>query len=225
MKNKKLLGVLLGFAMFCSLAIPGVWAMEAGEVDTGGSIVAGSVRGADSGIAVKVEPDLPNSDAGSAPEESAEEGTDAEPDVATSESAAADSQQKAATQKQPVQSDKAEATDHIAGCSDDCTKQDCACSCHEQSLFDRLMACNTFDEMLAIADTASEEEILALTDEENAQIEAKAAALEPEAMPPAEEQDLPEETTDEQDAPVPSEIVYPTVNFDQVAPFGAPVEG
>ena len=59
---------------------------------------------------------------------------------------------------------------------------------------------------------------MALTDEQNAQIEAKIAALEPEPLPPV----VIGETKDE---PVTSEIIYPTVNFDKVAPFGAPVGG
>lgn len=86
------------------------------------------------------------------------------------------------------------------------------------SLFDQLMACKTLDELFTLADKTPEEQLLALTDEQNAQIEAKIAALEPEPLPPV----VIGETKDE---PVTSEIIYPTVNFDKVAPFGAPVGG
>ena len=80
------------------------------------------------------------------------------------------------------------------------------------------MACKTLDELFTLADKTPEEQLLALTDEQNAQIEAKIAALEPEPLPPV----VIGETKDE---PVTSEIIYPTVNFDKVAPFGAPVGG
>lgn len=86
------------------------------------------------------------------------------------------------------------------------------------ALFDQLMACTTLDELFTLADKTPEAQLLALTDEQNAQIEAKIAALEPEPLPPV----VIGETKDE---PVTSEIIYPTVNFDKVAPFGAPVGG
>lgn len=88
----------------------------------------------------------------------------------------------------------------------------------ESSLFERLMVCETLEELFAIVDETPQEELLALTEEENAQLEVKIAELEPEPLPPV----VVEETND---VPVVSEIIYPTVNFDNVAPFGAPVEG
>lgn len=215
-KVKKVLAFLLTAVMMATLLLPAqADDLVPAQTEPAQSPVAGSTAPLEDEVADTSDGD----ETADAPEETpeTEEPTDAELPQGGDETTP-DSAEPAATPQEKT-------ADHIAGCSDGCTVPDCACPCHVQSLFDRLMACDTFDEMLAIADTASEEEILALTDEENAQIEAKAAALEPEALPPAEEQDLPEETTDEQDAPVPSEIVYPTVNFDQVAPFGAPVEG
>lgn len=104
---------------------------------------------------------------------------------------------------------------HIEGCTDDCTGEDCKCPCH---LFDKLMACKTLEELFALIHETSEEELAALSEEQVAAIEVKIAALEPEPLPAV----VIEESTDE---PVISEIVYPTVNFDDVAPFGAPVVG
>ena len=86
------------------------------------------------------------------------------------------------------------------------------------ALFDQLMACKTLDELFTLADKTPEAQLLALTDEQNAQIEAKIAALEPDPLPPVV-------IGETKDAPVTSEIIYPTVNFDKVAPFGAPVGG
>ena len=110
---------------------------------------------------------------------------------------------------------------HIEGCADGCTVEGCTCPCHELSLFERLMACETLWDLYTLAEATPEEEMLALTDDENAQIRAKIEALEPAPLPPVGEgtADVPE------DEPVISEIIYPTVNFDNVAPFGAPVEG
>ena len=103
---------------------------------------------------------------------------------------------------------------HIEGCSDDCTVEGCSCPCHKLSLFDRLMACETYEELMEMIESLTEEEIGELTEEQVAQIDEKALALEPAP--------LPEVISDEPDD---SEIIYPTVNFDHVAPFGAPVVG
>lgn len=110
---------------------------------------------------------------------------------------------------------------HIEGCADGCTVEGCTCPCHQLSLFERLMACETLWDLYTLAEATPEEEMLALTDDENAQIRAKIEALKPAPLPPVGEStaDVPA------DEPVISEIIYPTVNFDNVAPFGAPVEG
>ena len=126
----------------------------------------------------------------------------------------------AKTEETPVVEDTKteELAVHSEGCTEECTIEDCACECHVETLFDRLMACATLEELFAIVDETPGDELLALTEEENSQIESKIAQLEPEPLPPV----VIEETSD---MPVVSDIIYPTVNFDNVAPFGAPVEG
>lgn len=104
---------------------------------------------------------------------------------------------------------------HIDTCSDDCTDAECKCACH---LFNKIMACTTLDDIWAAFDEASDETVNALTDEQNAQIDAKIEALEPAPAPAVVIEESDEET-------VPSEIVYRTVNYTFVAPFGAPVSG
>ena len=104
---------------------------------------------------------------------------------------------------------------HIDTCSDDCTDADCKCPCH---LFDKIMACTTLDDIWTAFDEASDETVNALTDEQNAQIDAKIEALEPAPAPAVVIEESNEET-------VPSEIVYRTVNYTFVAPFGDPVTG
>lgn len=108
---------------------------------------------------------------------------------------------------------------HWEGCADGCEKEDCDCLCH---VYDRIMACTTLEEIYAILDSYTDEELetlaMALTEEQNAEIEAKITALEPEPLPPV----VLEKSTDE---PVESEIIYVTVNYANVAPFGEPVSG
>lgn len=111
-----------------------------------------------------------------------------------------------------------EAPSHVGPCAEGCELEGCECPCHELSLFQRIMACETLEELFALVDATPEEELLALTEEENAEIEAKIAALEPEPLPPVVLEECENES-------VISEIIYPAVNFANVAPFGAPVIG
>lgn len=80
------------------------------------------------------------------------------------------------------------------------------------------MACETYEELMEMIEGMTEEEVMMLTLEQAAQVEEKALELEP--------QPLPEVIFDEpNDEPIVSEMIYPTVNFDHVAPFGEPVAG
>lgn len=91
----------------------------------------------------------------------------------------------------------------------------------ELSMFERLMACETYDELSALLDNMTDEDFATFSEEEIVQILEKNTALEPSPLP-----SIGEGTADvPADEPVISEIIYPTVNFDNVAHFGAPVEG
>ena len=107
---------------------------------------------------------------------------------------------------------------HVDGCSDECDGVDCTCPCH---LYERFMACETYEELMEMIEATPEEELLALTEDEVMRIKAKIIELEPEPLPPV----VLEEDDAEADEPFISEIIYPTVNFDFVAPLGAPVVG
>ena len=108
-------------------------------------------------------------------------------------------------------------TQHIEGCDEDCASEDCACSCHEPNLFDRLMACTSIEEMEAMFEEISEDEFLTLTEEELAKVEALILTLEPEPLPAV--------AAEASEPPVKSEIVVPAVSFTNVAPLGDPVVG
>ena len=101
-------------------------------------------------------------------------------------------------------------------CEEGCTGENCDCPCHQKGLYDRVMACETLEEIFAILDEATDEELDALTDEEWDAIDEYMKSLEPEPLPAV---------VIESEPPVVSEIVVGTVSFDEVAPLGAPVVG
>lgn len=87
----------------------------------------------------------------------------------------------------------------------------------DMSLYDRIMACKTLEEIEDIIMETMEEDLKALTEEQIARIEEYMNSLMPEP--------LPEIVIEESDPPVESEIYRPTVNYDDVAPFLDPVVG
>lgn len=191
MKNKKVFCLLLSIAVLLCVAVPGTFAIAAYATDEGAAAEMADLDepNADNEEVIENE----NSENESLDEEISDEpiGDDV---IADDEDApiheTADSAAEDVTPSQEV----------------------------EKSLFDRLMATETIDELFAIVDETPEEDLLALTDEENAQIEAHIEAIEP--------QPLPAVVIDEEDnQPVPSEIVQGTVNFSNVAPLLDPVVG
>ncbi len=104
---------------------------------------------------------------------------------------------------------------HKDGCGDDCKDESCTCGCH---LYRRIMTCGTIDEIWEILDNADEASFTLLSEEQNAKIDARIEELEPEPAPAVVIEESNEDT-------VPSEVVYRTVNYTFVAPFGDPVTG
>lgn len=82
----------------------------------------------------------------------------------------------------------------------------------ETDLYTRLMSTKTLEEFETVANTATEEEISLLSDEQNNNISDHVNLLDDH-----EEVVANEEVID--DSPVISEIIYPTVNFTNVAPL------
>ena len=87
----------------------------------------------------------------------------------------------------------------------------------DTELFDRLMAYDSEDALLDALGGISKELLATLTEEEIRQIDAHLAEMEPAPAPAVVE--------NTEEATVPSEIVYPTVNYTNVAPIGGPVTG
>ncbi len=88
----------------------------------------------------------------------------------------------------------------------------------EPALYARIMACTTLEEISIVLEEATDEEFASLTDEENMEIGAYIESFEQAPLPPIV-------ITKFDDEPVASEIIYPTVSFTKVAPFGTPVTG
>ena len=107
-----------------------------------------------------------------------------------------------------------DASKHIDTCTEGCTGEDCKCPCH---LFDRLMACQTLEEIEAIIKATPEDVLKSLSEEQVAQVEAYMDSLMPAPLPAI--------VIEESEPPVESEIYRPTVNYTNVAPFGEPVTG
>ncbi len=191
MKNKKVFCLLLSIAVLLCVSVPGTFAIAAYATDEGAAAEMADLDepNADNEEVIENE----NSENESLDEEISDEpiGDDV---IADDEDAPID-----------------ETADSAA--EDETPSQEV-----EKSLFDRLMATETMDEFFAIVDETPEEDLLALTDEENAQIEAHIEAIEPQPLPAVviEEED---------NQPVPSEIVQGTVNFSNVAPLLDPVVG
>lgn len=187
MKNKKLFCLLLSFAVLFCIAVPGTLAISADAATDEEAVVETT---------------------GQEEQTADDETVDGikTPDESTGEETPVSDKIPAADVASP--SEENVASGHIEGCSDGCAVEGCTCPCHEKSLFDKLMATETLDELFAIVDETPEEDLLALTDEENAQIEAHIEAI-----------------NEKGNQDFPSEIVQETVNFSNVAPLGDPVVG
>ena len=86
------------------------------------------------------------------------------------------------------------------------------------AIVERLLAAATLEELAESVEALSDAEIAALSEEQIAAIEARFVALEPAPLPPV----VIDETAD---APVESEIFYPSRNYSNAAPFRDPVSG
>ena len=86
------------------------------------------------------------------------------------------------------------------------------------SFYERVMASTSVESAEAILEEATEQEAASLTEQEIKAMKAHLDSLEPKPLPEA----VVEESKDK---PIQSEIIYPTVSYTDVAPFGSPVVG
>ncbi len=210
MRKKKLLTAVISLALVISMVLPGTLAVSNGQ-DSSDTPVETTAPVAEAEKVCTCDPapaegqahaeGCPLYQAPAAP---------ADPDAET-KTQDGDKPADPETPADPV----GPACQHIETCSDTCEDETCKCPCH---LYKKIMACATLDEIWEIVDAASEEELNALTEEQRKAIEAKIEALEPEPLPAVVIDNTVEAT-------VQSEIVTPSRNVTNVAPFLAPVEG
>lgn len=215
MKSKKAIVLMISLVLTVGIVLPGTLAVSADQAAANGRLA----------VTDGTQPSTPEETEASAPTEKSEP-TEASTPTETGASTKAAASEKCTCGAAEGETHKEDcplytapevsaASSHTGSCSGGCTDKDCKCGCH---LFAKIMACTTLDEIWAVFDEAPDAAINALTDEQNAQIDTKIEALEPAPAPAVIIEESNEKT-------VPSEIVYRTVNYTFVAPFGDPVTG
>lgn len=204
MKQKKVFAVIISFALILAMALPGTLAVSADQ-DTAGSEF--TVANEPVTPTPETTPDATPAETPT-PEVSPEETKECTCDPKPSEGEA--HKEGCPLYVKPV----SDASKHIDTCTEGCTGEDCKCPCH---LFDRLMACQTLEEIEAIIKATPEDVLKSLSEEQVAQVEAYMDKLMPAPLPAI--------VIEESEPPVESEIYRPTVNYTNVAPFGEPVTG
>lgn len=224
MKNKKAIGFVVSLVLTLGVALPNTLAVCAESIDTSSACSVDSMQTTKQDCAAPSESTEYNQQS-VLQEESVQ--LDAENSLASneelphSENAFVQENGSSEQENQLSQMDHAALQVDSESAVSSCVQNDIEAKeelCDKQSLFQKLMECKTLEEMYAVIDASPEQELLALTEEENAKIEAKVTALEPEPLPPVMLEDFVNET-------VISKIIYPAVTFNNVAPFGAPVKG
>ena len=205
MNKKKLFAVVISLALVIAVVLPGTLAVSTDQTSSNGT------------IEVPTETTTP---APGTTETPAPDGTEAPVETPTEEPAktctCGAAEGEAHKEGCPLYAapEKPATPSHIDTCSDDCTDAECKCPCH---LFDRLMACQTLEEIEAIIKATPEDVLKSLSEEQVAQVEAYMDKLMPAPLPAI--------VIEESEPPVESEIYRPTVNYTNVAPFGEPVTG
>jgi hypothetical protein len=215
MKNKKVLGLLLSLAFVLGVALPATLAISMDSESKGGDFSIGTAneneRNSNESLLVDENTALTTRENIGTPSDAnlgagvENIGTPSDADsVADNESIGTPS--------------NAKKPDHIDTCLEGCTGEGCQCPCHKLGLYERLMACTSLEEFDMVLEETIEEEFVALTDEENMGIKEHIDFLEKERLLA-----IMIEVSDNES--VISEIMYPTVSFSNVAPFGSPVVG
>ena len=205
---KKVFALVLSLVLLLGIAVPGTLAMDAdpkaeSTAATEATVPATTAETTTATVettapAATVETTAP---AGETKSQTAETVSAAQSTAATT--AATEAATPAATEETKAPETPA----HIETCSDTCTTEGCKCPCH---LYNKLMAAKSIEEMDAIFVATDDALLDALSDEQWEQIDAHFAEIAPAPIPALPTYD---------DAPVTSEIVYVTKNYDNVAPF------
>lgn len=199
---KKVLVLVLSLVLLLGIAVPGTLAMDADpKAESTAATTEATVPATTAETtAATVETTAPAGETKSKTEDDVSAAQAADTAATT---AATEATTPAATEETKAPETPA----HIETCSDTCTTEGCKCPCH---LYNKLMAAKSIEEMDAIFVATDDALLDALSDEQWEQIDAHFAEIAPAPIPALPTYD---------DAPVTSEIVYVTKNYDNVAPF------
>ena len=199
---KKVFALVLSLVLLLGIAVPGTLAMDADpKAESTAATTEATVPATTAETtAATVETTAPAGETKSKTEDDVSAAQAADTAATT---AATEATTPAATEETKAPETPA----HIETCSDTCTTEGCKCPCH---LYNKLMAAKSIEEMDAIFAATDDALLDALSDEQWEQIDAHFAEIAPAPIPALPTYD---------DAPVTSEIVYVTKNYDNVAPF------
>lgn len=199
---KKVFALVLSLVLLLGIAVPGTLAMDADpKAESTAATTEATVPATTAETtAATVETTAPAGETKSKTEDDVSAAQAADTAATT---AATEATTPAATEETKAPETPA----HIETCSDTCTTEGCKCPCH---LYNKLMAAKSIEEMDAIFVATDDALLDALSDEQWEQIDAHFAEIAPAPIPALPTYD---------DAPVTSEIVYVTKNYDNVAPF------
>ena len=206
MNKKKLFAVVISLALVIGVVLPGTLALSTDQTSSNGTTEAPTET-------TTPAPDTTETPVPEGTEAPAETPTEEPVKTCTCDPKPAEGEahkEGCPLSVKPVSN----ASKHIDTCTEGCTGEDCKCPCH---LFDRLMACQTLEEIEAIIKATPEDVLKSLSEEQVAQVEAYMDKLMPAPLPAI--------VIEESEPPVESEIYRPTVNYTNVAPFGEPVTG
>ena len=228
MKNKKVLALLVSLVLIVAVALPGTLAVSSDQDAVNSDFTVDTASPAPETPEQPVDPENPEQpeqpETPEQPEQpvvpetqeiTGEPQTPAEVPACTCDPAPAEGEAHKEGCPLYVDPNAPIVINHIETCLEDCTGEECACVCH---LYEKIMACTSLDEVWAIMDAMTDEQWATLSESQFEAFDRLIAALD---VIPAPE--VPEEENDEPQ--IESEIIYPTVSYTNVAPFGAPVTG
>lgn len=203
--KRKALALILCLAVILTVALPGTLAVSMDTQTTTSTVTLGSKSKTDP--QPTTEPPATTENAENTPQTPANQGE------STNESTTQPTLPETTVPETTVPVVKT-SNHNLPTCTDQCAAEDCACVCH---LVAKLLATENVDAFFALADSVTQEQYAAMTQEQLARIDAHLEAIEPKPAPAI--------ILDNNDAPVASEICTPTKNFTNVAPLGDPVTG
>lgn len=203
----KVVTVIVCLALLLTVVLPGTWAVSADSSSNGTALSAETAPGDVTQESTEATETSESTAASSEPSEETTVSTQPEGTQPSEATNPVDPTETTAA-SQPEQ------TGDVCQCGGDCGNEACVCVCH---VVEKLLRTTDVEEFYTIMENMTPEQIASLTPRHNQLLEEHLAAIEPQPAPAI--------VLEESEAPVPSVIEMPTVNYTNVAPFGDPVTG